>query len=428
MTFFLILVILISSIILSFLFWPYPIRTESDLEYWSLFNTLYLTRKIINPIRKAQRNSQLEDFFKKQDLVFRKKIDGEIKSKIVISAIGDLLPNSYIHSAKNLYSDVSEFIFGADFKVANFEMNYDPSLPFSGKFGDVRFNANEETYDILMRDSIGRNYNLVFTANNMCFRYGIEGIRNTLDNLDRKGVLHVGTARTKQEAEEFPIVDIQGIKVAFICFTYGTNGVKVDSDKEYLVNKIRLNALDDSDLNLSPVFDQIKKAKEKKADVIVASLHWGREYEFFPYKRQVEIVHELFDGGIDVILSHHAHVVQPFEKYINKEGKECFCAYSLGSITDYYTFHKNNFMAGVRLEFNKVTDKSGNTATYISGCEILPMWIRINKDDVNNTVRLVPIPVSDCKTEYTSSQVLNAKDQKYIKKVRKDIRLISLIK
>lgn len=402
--------------------WPYPSKTESDLEYWSLFNTLYLTRKIINPIKKAERNSNTEEYFSKQKIVFKNSKNEEIKSTVMLSAVGDLLPNSYIHSAKDIYKEVSDFIFNSDFKVANFEMNYDPNLPFSGSFGDIRFNAIEETFNVLMQDELKRKYDLVFTANNMCFRYGEEGIVKTLNNLDKKGILHVGTSRSNDE-DQIRIVNINGIKFAFLSYTYGTNGVKLEDDKTFLVNKVRLNALNEEDQDLTMVFSNINEAKKRNVDFIIASLHWGKEYEYFPTRKQIKLAHKLCDNGVDVILGHHAHVVQPFEKYVNKIDRECFCSYSLGSITDYYTFHKSNFLVALRLTFEKGINAVGVKNTHISCCEVLPMWIKINKHNKMDTVRLIPIYGEN---ERKNDQSILPKDLHYIKKVKKRLKLISL--
>ena len=113
--------------------------------------------------------------------------------------------------------------------------------------------------------------------------------------------------------------------MAFLSFTYGTNGIPIPSGKDYCVNLI------DEDL----ILKQINLAKEQNPDIICVFMHWGVEYQTKQNKTQNELADFLFQNGVDVILGGHPHVLQPMEKrqVTLEDGttKDGFVIYSLGN-------------------------------------------------------------------------------------------------
>ena len=113
--------------------------------------------------------------------------------------------------------------------------------------------------------------------------------------------------------------------MAFLSFTYGTNGIPVPSGKDYCVNLI------DEDL----ILKQINLAKEKNPDMICVFMHWGVEYQTKENKTQENLADFLFTNGVDVILGGHPHVLQPMEKreitLTDGSTKDGFIIYSLGN-------------------------------------------------------------------------------------------------
>ena len=89
--------------------------------------------------------------------------------------------------------------------------------------------------------------------------------------------------------------------MAFLSFTYGTNGIPVPSGKDYCVNLI------DEDLMLK----QINLAKEQNPDMICVFMHWGVEYTHEPTEYQVDAAEFLAEHDVDVIIGSHPHVIQP---------------------------------------------------------------------------------------------------------------------
>ena len=145
--------------------------------------------------------------------------------------------------------------------------------------------------------------------------------------LDNVGISHLGTYKSAEDQDKILIKDVKGVKIAFINYTYGTNGIPVPSDKPYCLNLI------DKDL----ISKQIKQAKEQNVDMIVACMHWGTEYKTSANDEQKELADFLFKSGVDIILGNHPHVLEPMEKKTitldDGSTKDVFVVYALGNFT-----------------------------------------------------------------------------------------------
>lgn len=142
------------------------------------------------------------------------------------------------------------------------------------------------------------------TAGNHCLDMGFSGLSRTLDVLDDACIAHVGTNRTQEEQNKILYQYVKGVKIAFLNYTYGTNGIPIPEGKEFAVNLI------DREL----MTKQIEQAKKEEADVIVACMHWGTEYRTTANAEQEELADFLFMQGVDIILGNHPHVLEPMEK------------------------------------------------------------------------------------------------------------------
>lgn len=164
---------------------------------------------------------------------------------------------------------------------------------------------------------------ILSTANNHSMDRFEKGIVATLDALDEIGISHTGTYRSEEERDTVLVKEVNGIKIAFLSFTYGTNGIPIPSGKEYLVNLIY------EDL----ILEQINLAKEQDVDLICASMHWGAEYAQKQNKEQERLADFLIKNDVQIIIGNHAHVIEPMEmrKVTLDDGteKEGFVVYAL---------------------------------------------------------------------------------------------------
>ncbi|MCP3755797.1 CapA family protein [Streptomyces sp. TBY4] len=160
-------------------------------------------------------------------------------------------------------------------------------------------------------------YDTCSTASNHALDHGEGGVKDTLDTLDKAGLKHTGSARDEKEGTTPLIMDVKGVKVAQISFAGGFNGRQVPADKPWLVNKTSLDAISAAE----------KAARAAGAEVVILSIHWGKEHQPAPNSLQLSLAKKISERtGINLVIGHHAHVVQPMEKV-----GDIWVAYGLGN-------------------------------------------------------------------------------------------------
>ena len=233
----------------------------------------------------------------------------KVDTTFTMTAIGDVLcHNTQYWDAYNkdtdtydfsyVFEDIKHYFEATDLSIGNLETS------FAGK---ERGYSNYPTFnspDALAYDLKEMGLDIITTAGNHCLDMGFSGLSKTIDVLDDTGLKHLGTYKTQEERDQVFITDVKGIKIAFINYTYGTNGIPVPSDKEFCVNLI------DKDL----IKKDIESAKSQNVDMIVACMHWGTEYRTTANAEQEELADFLFQNGVDIILGNHPHVLEPMEK------------------------------------------------------------------------------------------------------------------
>ncbi|MFB7174881.1 CapA family protein [Streptomyces sp. NPDC056254] len=172
-------------------------------------------------------------------------------------------------------------------------------------------NGPFQTYpDFLVPPQIAKTikntgYDTCSTASNHTLDHGPDGVFRTLDTLDREGLKHTGSARSQEERDTPLILDVKGVKVGQISFAFGFNGREVPKDKPWLANLTSFKAIAAAE----------KKARAAGAEVVILSIHWGREHQPNPSNPQLELARRIAEKtGINLVIGHHAHVVQPMEK------------------------------------------------------------------------------------------------------------------
>lgn len=188
----------------------------------------------------------------------------------------------------------------ADLAICHFEpVMGPPKGPFEG-FPD--FQVPPQVAKTIK--SVG--YDTCSTASNHTLDHGYEGVKRTLDGLDAAGLKHTGSFRTKKESLTPLIMDVKGVKVAQISFAYGFNEPHtLPKDKPWLANQ--------QDLGQIKAAEQ--RARKAGAEVVILSLHWGREHHPEPSSSQLSFARQIArHTGINLVIGHHAHVVEPMEK------------------------------------------------------------------------------------------------------------------
>ena len=136
------------------------------------------------------------------------------------------------------------------------------------------------------------------------------------------GIAHIGTYPSQQDRDQrIPyIVNVKGIKIAFLDYTYGTNGIPIQG-----------NVIVDF-IDQQQIADDIALARERGAHAICVNLHWGIEYQLKPVASQRTLADWLVTQGVDLIIGGHPHVVEPMEvRYCEEFDKNVLLVYSMGN-------------------------------------------------------------------------------------------------
>ena len=220
-----------------------------------------------------------------------------------------------------VYEDIKGYTTSADITVGSLETT------FAGKERGYSNYPTFNTPDSLAKALKDIGLDVVSLAGNHALDYGYTGLCRTIDVFDNVGISHLGTYKTEEEQKQVLVKDVKGVKIAFINYTYGTNGIALPSGKEYCVNIIDKDAIK----------KQILEAKNQNVDMIVACMHWGTEYKTSSNDEQEELADFLFKNGVDVILGNHPHVLENMEKKTitldDGTQKDVFVVYALGNFT-----------------------------------------------------------------------------------------------
>lgn len=278
------------------------------------------------------------DFFNSTNVIQDSSVESEtVEEKVApinftMTAIGDTLCHNtqywdaYNSSTKQydfsyVYDNIKDYTSSADITIGSLETTF---------AGEDRGYSNYPVFnspDSLATGLKDIGVDVISLAGNHALDYGYSGICRTIDVLDNVGISHLGTYKSAEDQNKILIKDVKGVKIAFINYTYGTNGIPVPSDKPYCLNLI------DKDL----ISKQIKQAKGQNVDMIVACMHWGTEYKTSANDEQKELADFLFKSGVDIILGNHPHVIEPMEKKTitldDGSTKDVFVVYALGNFT-----------------------------------------------------------------------------------------------
>lgn len=305
-------------------------------------------------------------------------------SDVKISVVGDLMVHSWQYNEAydpstgeydfiHNFTDVKKYFADSDLVIGNLETT------FAGKeigYSDYPCFNTPDAFGDAIKDA---GFNFLTTANNHCMDKHKDGLLRTLDVLDGLGIDHTGTFRSQEERDNIFIRDYNGIKIAILSYTYGTNGINVPDD--YLVN------LMDEDL----IKSDLKRARELNPDIIIVLPHMGNEYETYPKQVFQDWADMMFEGGADIILASHPHVLQPMEyKTIvdeNGEEREGFIIYSLGNFISSQTTPPRNAGVILNIELEKVDDEKPE----IKQVSFIPTWtqFRNGKGEDDFVVRSV---------------------------------------
>lgn len=346
--------------------------------------------------------------------------------RVRLAAVGDVIPHGDVlraaaaadrrdaqgRSLNNagfdaLLAGVRPALADADLTFANLET---PVAPASGsRTIPFRFNAPPALLAALWHLGV----RLVSVANNHIYDQQRAGLVESLRRLDRSGLVYAGAGRTCERAYAARHFELQGIRFALLA----ASG---------LYNR-DLNAAADApcaaELDERRLLAGVRRARLAGAELVLLSLHWGDEYHTRPSAAQIALAHRLLDGGVDVLLGHHPHVLQPVEVYRAADGRICLVAYSLGNfLSNQSRFYVHGLQPekmghprdGVVLRFSAVRKDYGEGPgpVELADLSLQPLWTQNNALERRRQAKLpviIRVLVSDFERAALEGRLAEAK-------------------
>jgi poly-gamma-glutamate synthesis protein (capsule biosynthesis protein) len=233
----------------------------------------------------------------------------------VLAFLGDVVPGRSMelqierYGAGYPWRGLAPMLHDADLALANLEC----VLSTQGT-------ALRKPYVIRAHPSAGHTlaaagFDLVSLANNHTLDYGVGALEDTLAVVDSLDLMAVGAGRTVEEAYRPAIVELNGVRVAFLAYA----GAYWQGSADMPVSD-RIAWGDPA-----AVAEHVAAVREE-ADVVVVIVHAGKEYARKPSDSQVAVAHAAVDAGADLVVGHHPHVTQTVERY-----RGALIVYSLGN-------------------------------------------------------------------------------------------------
>lgn len=270
---------------------------------------------------------------------------------------------------------ISPILERADLAIGNLEVTLPGKPPYKGY---PQFRSPNDLA-LALRAS---GFDLLVTANNHSNDSGKSGVVNTIKTLDDYGFYYTGTFENAAQKNAFYplIVYRNNFKIAFLNYTYGTNGIPTRSPT--IVNMIEE----------AKIKKDIAEAKSLRPDFIITVMHWGNEYQLVENREQDRLADSIFHWGSDLIIGAHPHVVQPVKEFIQKKPdgslEKKVIAFSLGNFISGQ--RKTNTDGGLMFEVEIEKAHLGAKAT-IRKHNYIPVWRYIQKEGKQSTFKVVPI-------------------------------------
>ncbi len=283
-----------------------------------------------------------------------------------IAAAGDIIPHDMLVAHARVpgggwdFTDmealIRPWIADADLAICHFEGTM--SETDTGIQGYPRFVGPREMADAIR----SAGWDGCSTASNHAMDGGWSGVVQTLDVFDQVGLGHAGTARDPDERKP-TFYDVNGVLVAHISYTYDTNGIPRPADRPWAVNVI----------DPAQIVADAHWARTLGAKFVIVSLHWGEQYQVAPTSFQQQVAAAvLASPDVDIIIGHHAHVVQPIDMINGK-----YVVYGMGNhLSNQFTRWGDPYFAtddGLLVRI-RVSERPDGTFG-VDGLDLTPTWV-----------------------------------------------------
>ena len=322
---------------------------------------------------------------------------------VTLTMVGDILLHDRIHTYSvqedgtynydTIFANTAEEISAADLALVNHEVVLGGKE--LGVSGYPCFNAPYEVGDAVVK----AGFDVSLHATNHALDKGKKGLLNTIafweENYPEIGVL--GIHDSAEDQEELYIVEIEGIRIAILNYTYGTNGIAMPSDMPYAVDM----------LDEAAIIEDLSLANEQ-ADFVIVCPHWGTEYVLQPDWSQKKWTKLFLEHGVDLVLGTHPHVIEPIEWLTNEEtGEKMLVYYSIGNYVNWTsgtgTGVANRMVGGMA---NVTIERDENGKVFIADYGVEAVVCHVE----NKTNGITVYSLSEYTTELAGQNAIHTQD------------------
>lgn len=322
---------------------------------------------------------------------------------IHLAAVGDLNVTQSVVSAATgdtdftgALLDVAPLLAHADIAAVNLE----------GNFAGAPYGTDRSVPQQLAQALKAAGVDAVQLANSYSIYKGMAGLSATVNAVRTAGMEPLGAYADPQEAKAgkgYSLITVQGVKVAFVAFTKGMDGMALPAGSENCVNLLYTDyASDYQKIDTDGITRVLDSAKREKPDIIVAMLHWGSEYNNTVSESQQDICKLLQSQGVDAIIGTHAHYVQQMQ-FDADSGQ--FVAYCLGDFWGDGSRSGTEYSVVLDLEITK-DNKKGDAK--ITGFSYTPIFTVAEEGKPSRVVR-----IREAMAAYESEYIDRVSDSTY---------------
>ncbi|MBQ3546680.1 MAG: CapA family protein [Lachnospiraceae bacterium] len=346
----------------------------------------------INDEQESNVEEVIKDEENKESFVTLKMV-GDVLLHTPVSDSGKMSDGSYNYD--HLFKNVKEDISSADIALVNQEVILGGTE--MGLSGYPAFNGAYEVGDSI----VNAGFDVVLHATNHAIDRGKNGLINCLDFWESKypDIAILGINRTKEQQDTVFIIEKNGIKIAILNYTYGTNGIAMPDDMPFAVNLIDKNKIA-RDIEIA----------EANADITIVCPHWGIEYTHTENSNQTELATYFAELGADVIIGTHPHVIQPVKWVEASNGNKALVYYSIGNFINCTSEYGNTVADRMVGAIANVTiKKASDGSVIISDYSVTPLVTQM----LFGTAEITTYKLEDYNQELASKNEVITRDERF---------------
>lgn len=325
--------------------------------------------------------------------------------KVTIAMVGDVLLHTPVSDSglmengsydyNHLFANVKNEIASADLALVNQEVILGGTE--LGLSGYPAFNGAYEVGDAI----VNAGFDVVLHATNHALDKGKRGIMNCMSywSVSHPDIGVIGINTSSEQQNTIYVKEVNGIRIAVLNYTYGTNGIPMPSDMPYAVNL----------LDRGEIAEDVRIAKEN-ADFVIVCPHWGTEYTHVENSEQMNYAMYFAELGVDLVIGTHPHVIQPVKWIESSNGNRTLVYYSLGNFinaTSEYGRGVADRMVGAMA--NVTIEKESDGKTGITEYSVTPLVTQM----LSGTGKITTYKLSDYSQELASQNEIVDRDSAF---------------